>query len=134
MIADNKNLRKLSNHSFQTRSLIKIDIISLTEDVKIINEDLQTAEIFNNYFSNVIQSLCNLNICKEPGIGLSQNTVSTAISKFRNHPSILSINKRMERQRCPSFVFEFASLEETIKEVYKYYKSFSDSRCIKKIK
>ena len=102
----------LSRQDFQT-------IISLTENEKTITEDPPIAEIFNNYFSNVIRSLCYRNVPTEPGIACSQNTVSTAINKFRNHPSILSINKNMERIGCPSFAFEFVSLEETIKEVNK---------------
>ena len=43
----------------------------------------------------------------------------TAIKKFGNRPSILSINKNMKRIGCPSFAFEFVSLEETNKEVNK---------------
>ena len=35
------------------------DIISLTEDGQTITEDLQIAEIFNNYFSKAIRSFCN---------------------------------------------------------------------------
>ena len=90
------------------------------EDGKTITEDLQIAKLFNNYFSNVIRSLCNRNVPTEPGIACSQVLlVSTAINKFRNHPRILSINKNMERIGCPSFAFEFVSLEETIKEVNK---------------
>ena len=87
------------------------DIISLTEDGKTITKDLPIAEIFNNYFSNVIQSLCDRNVPKESGITCSQNTVSTAINKFRNHPSILSINKNVERIGCSSFAFKFVSFE-----------------------
>ena len=55
---------------------------------------------------------------KNQVISCSLNAVSTAINKFRNHPSILSIDENMERIG-PSFTFEFASLEETIKEVNK---------------
>ena len=92
-------------------------MISLTEDGKTITEDLPIAKVFNNYFSNKIWSLCDRNVLTEPGIACSQNAVSMAINKLRNHPSILYINKNIERIRCPSFVFEFVSLEETIKEV-----------------
>ena len=49
----------------------------------------------------------------------NQDTVFTTINKFRNHPSIFSVNKNMERIGCPSFAFEFVSLEETIEEVNK---------------
>ena len=106
--------------NFGTRFSDKIfhrDIISLTEDEKNITEDLQIAEISNNYFSNVIRSLCDQTVLSEPGVAYSQNVVSTAINKFKNHPSILPINKNMEKLACPSFASEFASLEEGIKEV-----------------
>ena len=92
---------------------------TLTEDGKTITEEPPVAEIFNNYFSNVIRSLCDRNVPTKPGIACSQNTVSTAINKFRNHPSIVSINKNIERTRRPSFAFAFVSSEETIKEVNK---------------
>ena len=80
-------------------------------------EDFAIAEIFNNCFSNVSRSLCDRNILTESVIACSQNVVSTAINKFRNYPSIISINKNVERIGYPSFAFEFVSLEETIKEV-----------------
>ena len=118
LIADNKKFWKTVKPLFSDKISHK-DIISLTEDGKTITEDLPIAEIFNNYFSNVIRSLCDRNVPTEPGIACSQNTVSAAINKFRNHPSILSINKNMERIGRPSFAFEFVSLEETIKEVNK---------------
>ena len=64
--------------------------------------------------------MCDRNVPTEPGIAYSQNTVSTAINKLRNHSSTLSINKNMEKIGCPSFACEFVSLEETIKEVNKW--------------
>ena len=91
----------------------------MTENGKTITEDLPIAEIFSSYFIDVIRSLCDRNVPTEPRIACSQNTVSTATNKFRNHPSILSINKNLVRIECPSFAFEFASVEETIKEVHK---------------
>ena len=118
LIADNRKFWKTVKPLFSDKISHK-DTISLTEDGKTITEDLPIAEIFNNYFSTVIRSLCDRNVLTEPGFACSQNTVSTAINKFRNHPSILSINKNMERIGCPSFSFEFVSLEETIKEVNK---------------
>ena len=56
LIADNEKSGKQVKPSFQTRFLI--EIISLTENGKTITQDLQTPEIFNNYFINVICSLC----------------------------------------------------------------------------
>ena len=94
LIADNKKFWKTVKPLFSDKISHK-DIISLTEDGKIITEDLPIAEIFNNYFSNVSRSLCDRNVPTESAYACSQNTVSTAINKFRNHPSIISINKNM---------------------------------------
>ena len=94
LIADNKKFWKTVKPLFSDKISHK-DIISLTEDGKTITEDLPIAEIFNNYFSNVIRNLCDRNDPTEPGIAWSQNAVSTAVNKFRNHPSILSINQKM---------------------------------------
>ena len=73
------------------------DIIILIEDGKTITEDLPVAEIINNYFTYVTRSLCDRNVPTEPSVACSQNAVSIAINKFRNHPSILSINKNIGR-------------------------------------
>ena len=116
MSADNKKFWKSVKPLFSDK-ISRKDIISLTENGKTITEDLSIAEIFNNYFSDVIRSLCDRNVPVEPGIACSQNTVSTAINKFRNHPSILSIHKNMEKIGRSSLAFEFVSLEETIKKL-----------------
>ena len=58
LIADNKKFWKTVKSLFSDKISHK-DIISLTEDGKTIPEDLQIAEIFNNYFSNVVRSLCD---------------------------------------------------------------------------
>ena len=118
LIADNKNFWRIVKPLFSNK-IFHRDEKSLTEDRKNMTEYLQIGETFNNYFSNIIRSLCYQNIPTGPGIACSQNTVSTAINKFKSHPSILSINKNMERIGCLSFPFEFVSLKETIKEVNK---------------
>ena len=103
MIADNKKFWKTVKPLFSDK-ISHGNIISLMEDGKAVTEDLPPAEVFNNYFSNVIQSLCDRNVPTEPGIVCSQNAVSTPINKFRNHPSILSINKNRERIQHPQFL------------------------------
>ena len=87
LIADNKKFWKTIKPLFSEKISQK-DIISLTEDGKIINEDLPIAEIFNNYFSNVSRGLCDRNVPTESAYVCSQNAVSTAINKFSNHHSI----------------------------------------------
>ena len=117
-ISDNNIIWKTVKQLFSGK-ISRRDIISLTEDGQTITEDLQIAEIFNNYFSKAIRSFCNWNVPTGPGIACYQNSVPTAINKFKNHSSILSINKNIERIECPSFAFNFVSLEETVKKAKK---------------
>ena len=56
--ADNKTFWKTVKPLFSDK-ISHRDIISLMEDGKTITEDLPVAEIFNNYFSNVIPILCD---------------------------------------------------------------------------
>ena len=124
LIADNKNFWKTVKPLFSDNISHK-DIISLTEDGKIITEDLPIAEIFNNYFSNVSRGLCDRNLPTESAYVCSQNAVSTAINKFSNHHSILFINKDMEKIECPSFAFglKYADVTPVFKKDNKSDKS-----------
>ena len=101
LIADNRKFLKTVKPLFSDK-ISRKDILNLTVDGKAITEDLPISEIFNNYFSNIIRSLCDRNVPTESGIACSQNRVSTAINQFRNHSSILSINKNMKRIGWPS--------------------------------
>ena len=87
-----------SNHFFSVKVSHR-DTISLTKDGKTLTEDLQIAEIFNNYFNNVIPRLCDRNAPTEPGIACSQNLISTEINKFKNLPSILW-KKQLKKLSC----------------------------------
>ena len=86
MIVYNKNFWKTVKPIFSD-SFSHRDIIDLLEDGKTITQGLQIAEIFNNYFSDVIRSLCDQNVPMEPSIACSQNTVSTAINQQTQKPS-----------------------------------------------
>ena len=79
LIADNKKFWKTIKPLFLDKISHRA-LISLTKDGKTINEDLQVAEIFHNYFNNVICSLCDRNVPTETSIACSQNS---AISKFK---------------------------------------------------
>ena len=67
LIADHKKFWKTVKPIFSDKTSHE-DIISLTENGKIITEDLQIAEIFNNYFSNVARSLDDRNAPTKPGM------------------------------------------------------------------
>ena len=58
---------------------------------EIINNEKEICEIFNNFFSDIIT---NLNIPKIPcsvNVDSTDDTVSIAINKYKNHPSIKEI-------------------------------------------
>ena len=67
--------------------------ITLVENNEIINNVTEICEIFNNFFGDIV---ANLNI---PEIPCSSNcdgindTISMAIKKYENHPSINEIKK-----------------------------------------
>ena len=85
-------------------------------------EDFPIAEIFKNYFSNLSRGLCHRNVLTESVVACTQNTVSTAINKFRNLFYLLiylSINSEIYLFNMYIFdlFFEVSNLE---------YASFAD--------
>ena len=65
------------------------DEIHLTENKELIKTDLETAEVLNNFFPNIVQ---NLDISRysndEPLLTNTNDATLKAILKYRNHPSI----------------------------------------------
>ena len=61
---------------------------------KIITEDQALVEVFKNFFINIVP---NLTISTDHGyasnIIATDNQVTNAVNKFRNHPSIIMIKK-----------------------------------------
>ena len=69
--------------------------ITLVENYDICHEDVKVAELFNTFFSKVVENL-NLNDidCIENGIMSDMNdTVITAVTKYQAHPSIIRIKE-----------------------------------------
>ena len=61
---------------------------------KIITEDQALVEVFKKFFINIVP---NLTISTDHGyasnIIVTDNQVTNAVNKFRNHPSIIMIKK-----------------------------------------
>ena len=66
MVAKNKKFWKTINPLISDKISDRYRI-NLTKGRKIITEDLQIAEIFSSYLSNVIPTLCDRNVPTEPG-------------------------------------------------------------------
>ena len=115
-ITDNKNFWKIVIPLFSDKITFK-EIINLTETVEILSSNIDIADTFNDFFSNVVQ---NLNITWKNSIlstNLCINPVLAVAEKYKHRQSIISINKEMREKSQPKFNFHFVTLEETLKEV-----------------
>ena len=105
-LVDNKLFWKTIKPSFSDK-IVTRDRIHLTENGEV---ELETAETLNNFFGNVIKNLMIPKYSEyDPSIDMVENRTITAILKYRNHPSILTIRKRKKAQI--NFCFEEVSIK-----------------------
>ena len=68
------------------------DEVHLIENNELVKIDLETAEVLNNFLSNIVQ---NVDISRysngEPLVSNTNDATLKAILKYRNHPSIIAI-------------------------------------------
>ena len=111
---DNKKFWKTVKSSFSDKSN-NFEIITLVENDSIASDGNKVANIFNEYFNNLLEDL-NLNVpenlvnhyCKGEG------PVSLTILKYQNHPSITSIKKNQSLNKFP---FENVSVSDIKKKL-----------------
>ena len=91
-IADNKNFWKIVKPLFSCKSATT-ESITIVENNNIFQEDKKVAEIFNEFFSNVVNNL-NIEIDKEILVEDLNEVypIRIAIKKYSKHPSIVKIN------------------------------------------
>ena len=98
--------------------VMRKDHIHLVENDELIKTDLETAEIFNNFFSNIVQ---NLKISRytneEPIVSNINDPTLKAILKYRNHPSITAIQNKCKIK--DSFNFVEVDQQQIEKEILK---------------
>ena len=93
-------------------------VIKLVENDAMIDDESEKANIFNEYFVNIVKKLGILTEEQTTYSATNQlSEVEMAIIKYKNHPSIKAITDRMEKLGKPTFNFKFTSHEETEKEV-----------------
>ena len=94
------------------------DKIHLLENNEVVKTDLETAEVLNNLFSNVVQ---NLNISRisneEQFINCIEDRTLKAILKYRKHLSIVAIRNKCKNKG--SFSFVGVDKKEIEKEILK---------------
>ena len=71
------------------------DEIHLTEDNELVKDNLETAEVLINFFSNVAQNLyISRYLNGEPLVSNTNDATLKVILKYRNHPSIIEIRNK----------------------------------------
>ena len=81
------------------------DKIHLIENNELLKTDVETAEVFNEFFSNIVQKL---NIPRFANDGPLVNNISDptlkAILKYRKHPGVIAIRDKFKIKDAFSFV------------------------------
>ena len=102
------------------------DKIHLIENNVLVKTDLETAEVLNNFFSNIVQ---NLDISRysndEPLVSNTNDATLKAILKYRNHPSIIAIrNKSKDKGSFNYIEVDQKKLKKRLPLLYKKGKKY----------
>ena len=113
-MTDNKKFWRTIKPYLSDKS-VKSDKIHLNENGNLIKGESETAEVLNNFFSNIVKKLKipeyeNLN----SNIENINDPVFRAILKYKNHPSIIAIN---EKSKNAKFSFHEVNNEKIAKEI-----------------
>ena len=82
---------------------------------KVISEDQAVAEVFNKIFINIVPNLkIPTNHNYDTDFLVTNNQVSNALNKFRNHPSIITIKNKRKADQC--FPSEPVTYDDILKE------------------
>ena len=98
-----KKLKPLFSNSMVNEKIV------LIENDKIIRDDKDISQYFNEYFANITDTL-NIPKFPAPPVHLTGDPVLDAIQKYASHPSILKI-KAMTKNNGR---FEFSSVDPTL--------------------
>ena len=90
--------------------------ITLVENDEIISSDIDDGKTFQNFFSSIVKNL-NIQIDETHLSTTTQdNPVLACIEKFSKHPSIISIQKRMETN-SNKFSFKYEERKKFLTEI-----------------
>ena len=89
--------------------------ITLVKRDKILSENLEVAETFNAFFSNIVKQM---NIARGQELLTEadhiEDPVLRIIERFKKHPSVVAI---FENHKDSAFSFRYVSLDEITKEI-----------------
>ena len=103
-IIDNKNFWKTVKPNFSNK--IKTGNIILLDDGKIISENTKIAEVFNDYFINIVKDLQIPDIILAEVSVIPQNIndpIDNILYTYHNHPSIIKIRIHVDQAEKFSF-------------------------------
>ena len=87
-----------------------------SESEKVISEDMEIDEIFNEFFANIVPSLkISPKEIYETDVGNDNEPILNYINKFKNHPSIKVIKSRKKEEQ--TFTFSYVSYEEVLNKI-----------------
>ena len=114
LITDNKKFWKTVKPLFSEKHITSLKF-TLVESDTIISDDSKVAETFNSHFENVTANLDIRGFTTCPGICYGQDKIMGAIEKFKNHPSIIKINEKINiRTRFSFHLTDTASIASLI--------------------
>ena len=119
---DNKKFWKTVKPLLSDKGKCGSSKINLVVNDEILSTDKEIAEAFNTCYSNAVKSL-NLQ-CDSEHLHVSNETdpIERAIKKFKNHPSIVNINKNIPKTTN----FEFSQI--AIKSIKKMIDNLDSSK------
>ena len=104
LICDNKTFWKTVKPLFSDKHSGRTNI-TLIEDNEIISNDEKNANIFNNFFTNVVSKLDIKGFESNYTNDTNIDTISNIIEKFKTHPSIIKIRENVGKNDLFSFKF-----------------------------
>ena len=116
-VTDNKTSWKTIK-PFLSHKIVSREKVTLIEEDEIVESDINTAQILNTSFSNIVS---NLKIAEyatcDPISDNINDPVIKSIVKCRNHPSILRIGELCNKKQCSLSSFSNADKGEILKEI-----------------
>ena len=117
---DNKKFWKTVKALFSDKSVSR-EKINLTENGNMRTSESETAESLNNFFYNIVKKFNIPKFNSNNSVkGNIKDPVSKAILKYKNHPSILAIQKYSKNK---TFHFKEVNFGEVEKEILKLDKT-----------
>ena len=116
-VVDNKQFWKTVKHLLSDKVAGKDKIHSI-ENNEVVKTDLETSEVLNNFFSNIVQNLDILRYSNnEPLVSNTIDATLKVILKYRNYPSIIAIQSKYKDKG--SFNFIEVDEKQIVKEILK---------------